>query len=90
MEELDQLIGGWILTGLVSIAAGLWVLMNLSWPLDLVGLLFAAHGAQGVRLGRRLALGHNDPKRRRALATTLVIDTGLLAVLAAFTALFRH
>lgn len=90
MEEVDQLIGGWILTGLIYIAAGLWVLMHLSWPLAVVGLLFAAHGTQGVRLGRRLALGDDDPNRRRTLATSLVVDTGLLAVLAALPAVFRH
>jgi len=79
MQDLEQVVAGWVLTGLVYLAAGLWALLHLPGPLRLLGALFVVHGTQGVRLGRRLALGHDDPWQRRALAKGLAVDAALLA-----------
>ena len=89
-EDLDQVIGGWILTGLLSLAAGVWVLGRLRWPLRLIGVVLGAHGVQGVHLGRRLASGHDDPRRRQSPARALAADAVLIAVLVAVSAGIRR
>jgi hypothetical protein len=86
MQDVEQVVAGWVLTGLVYVAAGLWALLHLPGPLRLLGGLLVVHGTQGVRLGRRLSLGRDDPWQRRSLAKALALDAALLA---ATVVLFR-
>lgn len=81
--ETDRLAGGWALTGFAWLAAGLWVVSALPWPLVPAGALLAVHGVRSLRLGRRLASGQNDPWRRKALARTLAVDVAVVAIVAA-------
>ena len=81
--ETDRLAGGWALTGLAWLAAGLWVVSTLPWPLFPAGALLAVHGVGSLRLGRRLASGQNDLYRRKTLARTLAVDVAVVALVAA-------
>lgn len=88
--EMDRLAGGWALTGFAWLAAGLWVFADLPWPLVPLGALLVLHGVRSLRLGRSLAAGENDPRRRKALARTLASDAAILALLGAGTLAVRR
>ena len=79
MQDLEEIGAGWMLTGLVAVAAGLWGLFRLPGPLRVLGGLLVVHGTQGVRLGRHVASGYDAPSRRRSLAKTLAVDAALIA-----------
>lgn len=89
-EDLDRVAGGWALTGLAYLCAGLWVLIYFPWPLIPLGALVVVHATRCLGLGRRLASGQNDPWHRRALAKTLVADAFMLAVLAVAVVVARR
>ena len=88
--ETDRLAGGWALTGFAWLAAGLWVVSALPWPLFPAGVLLAVHGVRSLRLGRRLASGQNDPWRRKVLARTLAVDLAVVALAAAVIQVVRR
>lgn len=88
--DMDRLAGGWALTGFAWLVGGLWVLAALPWPLVPLGVLLVVHGLRSLRLGQYLASGHNDPRRRRALAGTLVFDAAIVALLGAGTLVARR
>ena len=81
-EDIGQIAGGWVLTGFAGLCAGLWVLAALPWPLFPMGALLVVHGVRGLRLGRGLVTGHDDPSHRKALARTLTADAVAIALLA--------
>jgi hypothetical protein len=89
-EDIQQVAGGWALTGFACLCAGLWVLVVLPWPLLPLAALLAVDAVRCLRLGRCLAAGRNDPWQRKALARTLTLDVVVVATVAAATLIVRR
>lgn len=88
--EMDQLAGGWALTGFAWLAGGLWVAVTFPWPLLPLGALLVVHGVRSLRLGRCLASGQNDPRGRKALAEALALDATVLVLVGAAVLVTRR
>ena len=88
--EMDQLAGGWALTGFAWLAGGLWVAVTFAWPLLPLGVLLVAHGVRSLRLSHCLVSGQNDPRGRKALAQALAFDAAVLVLVGAGTLVTRR